>query len=81
MKVISMMLAGEEIARIEEGKFTYVIEPKGGSLAPNFVNWYNDCFYGIPHSSTFEERFKLVEENNYFCFSKPKLKLIAKEID
>lgn len=49
-----------------------------GKFAPNLLGWYNDCFYGIKNSSTFDDRFRLVEKNNYFCFSKPELELVAR---
>lgn len=82
MKVISLILADREIARVEEGVFKQLVElsPKNMELLPDnlFQTWYEDCFYGIPNSSTFEERFELVKEQNYFCYSKPKLKLAAR---
>ena len=49
MRVISMILGDEEIARVEEGVFKNIVEPackwKG---VPNtlFKTWYEDCFYG-----------------------------------
>lgn len=81
-RVISIMLADKEVARVVEGKFENLIEPKG-SYVPRtvFSEWYNDCFYGIREASTFDQRFQLVQDNNYFCFSKPKLKLIARNLD
>ena len=81
MRVISMLLADREIARVEEGVFRILIEPKrGDDLLPDnlYQSWYEDCFYGIENSSTFDERFELVEVQNYFCYSKPKLKLAAR---
>lgn len=82
MRVISLVLADREIARVEEGVFKQLVEldPKNIELLPDnlFQTWYEDCFYGIPNSSTFEERFELVKEQNYFCYSKPKLKLAAR---
>ncbi|MBD5526518.1 MAG: hypothetical protein HDR04_19385 [Lachnospiraceae bacterium] len=82
MKIISMILADREIARVEEGVFKQLVEfgSKNIELLPDnlFQTWYDDCFYGIPKSSTFEERFELVEEQNYFCYSKPKLQLAAR---
>lgn len=80
MKVISMFAGEKEIARIEEGKFKQLVETKG-PLAPNFQDWYNNCFYSVANSKSFEERFKLVEENNYFCYSNPHIKLIARTLD
>lgn len=82
MKVISLILADREIARVEEGVFKQLVEldPKNIELLPDnlFQTWYEDCFYGIPNSSTFEERFELAMKQNYFCYSKPKLKLAAR---
>ena len=49
-------------------------------FAPNFQNWYDDCFYNIRGAKTFEQRFELVKQGQYFCFSKPALKLIAEEL-
>ena len=48
---------------------------------PDLQQWYNDSFYNIGNSKTFEQRFKLVEENHYMCFSKPALKLYACEVE
>ena len=54
----------------------------GRAYADRFVNMYDDSFFGIETGSAdFEERWKLVEANNYFCFSKPTLKLYACEVD
>ncbi|MCR5517274.1 MAG: hypothetical protein K6F17_01715 [Lachnospiraceae bacterium] len=78
MKVISMMMGTIEVAKIEDGKFTNIVKNSSG-LIPSFIQLYDDCFYGIPHSNTFEERYSLVTKNNYFCYTKPTLKLIAKE--
>lgn len=79
MRVISMLLGDWEIARIEEGKFTYITEFKGVSN-PDVVGLYNDCFYDVPNSSTFDERFELVREHKYFCWSKPALQLVARTL-
>lgn len=83
MRVISVLLGGKEVARVEEGVFKNLVEveTKSGLTSANiFHDWYNDCFYGIPNSSTFEERFELVKKQNYFCYSKPQLKLAARTI-
>ena len=79
MRVISLVLADKEVARVEEGVFKNLIEIKGSHI-PNDIlkQWYDDCFYNIKNSSTFDERFELVKEQNYFCFSKPKLQLAAR---
>ena len=79
MKVIHMILAGKEIARIEDGTFIRLVEPVG-ICPPNFGEWYNACFYDIPHSDSFEERWLLVRNRNYFCYLKPELKLIAETV-
>ena len=79
MKIIRMILGEEEIARITDGKFENILICNH-YLAPNFHNWYDDCFYGIAHSRTFEQRFDLVKQKQYFCYSKPSLKLVAEEI-
>ncbi|MBD5452323.1 MAG: hypothetical protein HDR25_06745 [Lachnospiraceae bacterium] len=79
MRVISMMLAGREIARVEEGEFRDLRERRD-KFDPNLQQWYDDCFYSVPNSTTFEERLKLVKDNHYFCYSKPDLKLIARTI-
>lgn len=78
MKVIKMILGDKEIARIVDGVFEEKVICNH-RFAPNFRNWYDDCFYNIKGSKSFEERFELVKKNNYFCFSKPSLKLIAEE--
>ncbi len=80
MRVISLILADKEVARVEEGRFNQIVETKG-RFAPNFAEWYDACFFGIANSETFDERFERVRENNYFCFKKPALKLIARNID
>lgn len=81
MRVISMRLSDIELARIEEGKFVPVLELKNRQYGPDFKQWYEDCFYGIKNSRTFDERYELVESNGYFCYSKPELTLIAMRID
>ncbi len=81
MRVISMRLSDIELARIEEGKFVPVLECVKHPYGPDFKQWYEDCFYGIQNSRTFDERYALVESNGYFCYSKPELKLIAMRTD
>lgn len=83
MRVISMVLDDREFARVEEGGiFKNIIEPVGGELLPSnlFQQLYEDCFYGIPNSSTFDERFELARANNYFCWRKPALQLVARTL-
>lgn len=80
MKVIRMILGGKEIARITENGFQDLLN-NPHSFAPNLMNWYDESFYGIPCAKTFEERYVMVEHGQYFCFSKPALKLVAEEID
>lgn len=79
MKVIKLMIKDEEIARVEDGVFSNTITPVG-ICPPKFSQWYEDCFYGIKGTRTFEERFEAVKAGNYFCYSKPQLKLEAEEI-
>ena len=43
MKIIRMILGEEEIARITDGKFENILICNH-YLAPNFHNWYDDCF-------------------------------------
>ena len=80
MRVISMILGDQEIARIdEEGRFTQMVEFKG-LVQPSALQLYEDCFYGVPNSSTFDERFELVRVHNYFCWTKPTLQLAARTL-
>lgn len=77
MRMISMLLGDQEIARIdEEGKFSQLVEFKG-LVQPSVRQLYEDCFYEVPNSSTFDERFELVRVHNYFCWTKPVLQLAA----
>jgi len=78
MKVIRLMLQDTEIARVEDGEFKNTMTPVG-ICPPDFYQWYNDSFYGIKNARTFEERFEAVKNNQYFCYTKPHLKLIAEE--
>ena len=80
MKVIRMILGETEVARITDGVFEDLLQCKH-EFAPNFENWYDDCFYNIRGSKEFGARFELVKQGHYFCFSKPSLKLIAEETD
>ena len=78
MRVISMILGDREIARIEEdGTFRQLVEFKG-MVQPSVRQLYEDCFYGVPNSSTFDERFEHVRVHNYFCWTKPALQLAAR---
>lgn len=78
MRVISVILSDREIARIdEEGNFKQLVEFKG-LVQPSVRQLYDDCFYGVPNSSTFDERFELVESHSYFCWTKPALQLAAR---
>lgn len=83
MKIISMLLGDEEIARVEDGVFKNVVEPANKwEGAPNnlFKTWYEDCFYA-KKADTFDERFERAKEQDYFCYSKPHIKLAARTID
>ena len=84
MRVISMILGDEEIARVEEGVFKNSEETacKWEGVSNNlFKTWYEDCFYGIENSSTFEERLELVRKQNYLCYSKPHIQLTIQIIE
>ncbi len=78
MKIIRLLIGGSEIARVTDGIFSNTITPMG-ICPPNFAQWYEDCFYGLKGTRTFEERFEAVKSGNYFCYSKPCLKLEAVE--
>ena len=80
MKIIKMILGENEVARITDGVFENIVICNH-PFAPNFQNWYDDCFYNIRGAKTFEQRFELVKQGQYFCFSKPAVKLIAEEIE
>lgn len=78
MKIIKMILGDKEIARITDGRFENILicdHP----FAPNFQEWYNNCFYGIEVAQTFEERYELAKAGHYFCYSKPFLQLVVEE--
>ena len=80
MRVISVILGDREIARIdEEGNFKQLVEFKG-LAQPSVRQLYEDCFYGVPNSSTFDERFELVKVHKYFCWTKPNLQLAARTL-
>ena len=79
-KIIKMILGGKEVAKVTDGVFENILICNH-KFAPDFHSWYDNSFYNIKNSRTFEERFELVKQNNYFCFSKPSLILIAEEID
>lgn len=79
MKVIKMMIGGHHIATISDHGMETFIKPH--MYAPNLDEWYGACFYSIPHSDTFEQRYDLVVQNNYFCYLKPSLKLVAEDVD
>jgi hypothetical protein len=78
MKIIRLLIGGSEIARVTDGIFSNTITPMG-ICPPNFAQWYEDCFYGLKGTRTFEERFEAVKSGKYFCYSKPCLKLEAVE--
>lgn len=68
-----------EIARAYADRFEVLLEP--GPFMPDLRGWYEDCFFNVEDSATFEQRFQRVAENHYFCFSKPALKLYACEVE
>lgn len=79
MKIIKMMIGDRHIATVtESGMETFI---KSHPFAPNLAEWYEACFYEVPNSDTFEERYELVLAGNYFCYLKPGLTLIAVEVD
>lgn len=80
MRVIRMILGEREVARVTENGFQDLLNNRH-PFAPNFQNWYDESFYNIPGARTFEDRYALVKHGQYFCFSKPALKLVAEEID
>ena len=80
MKIIKMMLGGEEVARITDGQF----EAKLINTSPfafNLKSMYDNCFYGISDTATFEQQFEAAKNGRYFCYSKPSLKLVTEETD
>ena len=79
LKCIKLFLGEREVGRAYADRFLNMVPPNPFGI--NSRRWYDDCFYGIDGSDTFAQRFKLVTENNYMCFSKPTLKLIACEVD
>lgn len=77
MRAIGIVLGDQLIARIyEDGRFEQLIELQG-KARPNLLQLYEDCFYNVPNSSTFDERFNHAERHNYFCWTKPALQLAA----
>lgn len=79
VKYISMCLSDREIGRVYEDRIVSMVPP--GPFAPDIRQWYDDSFYRIPDSDTFEARYRHVTENCYMCFSKPALKMYACEVD
>ena len=80
VKCIKLFLGEREVGRAYADRFVNMVPP--GPFMPDVRQWFDDCFFHIESGSgDFEERWKLVEENNYFCFSKPSLKLYACESD
>ena len=79
-KIISMMIKDQEIARVSKDGLQAFIN-LNSPLAPKLQDWYNASFYGIKNAKTFEERWDRVEENNYFCYLKPHLVLVARTIE
>lgn len=74
--MIKLILGGREVARVEEGIFKNTLICNH-PFAPDFKKWYADCFYNLENANTFEQRYNLVKLGQYFCFSKPALKLEA----
>lgn len=80
VQVISMLLGDKEVARVIDGAFQQLAELHKDINPDLFQQYYNDCFYKTG-AKDFETRFKLVEDNNYFCYSKLGVRLIAREFD
>lgn len=80
VKCIKLVLGEREVGRAYEGRFVNMVPANPFGI--NSKSWYDNSFFGIERGNAdFEERWKLVEGNNYFCFSKPTLKLFACEVD
>ncbi|MBE5970671.1 MAG: hypothetical protein E7242_10620 [Lachnospiraceae bacterium] len=79
MKIIKLILAGEEIARVTDGKIDK-IRMSDSPYSFNLEQLYDACFYGIKNAIDFDERFELAKNGNYFCWMKPQLKLETEEI-
>ena len=79
VKCIKLYMGEREVGRAYEGRFVDMMPPNPFGI--NARSWYEDCFYGVENSGTFEERFQRVLEGKYMCFSKPTLKLYACEVD
>lgn len=78
--VISMLLGDREVARVIDGVFEQLVELHK-DVNPNlFQQYYNDCFY-MKGADTFKQQYDLVCKNDYFCYSKPGVRLIAREYD
>lgn len=78
-KCIKLFLGEHEVGRAYEGRFVNMVPANPFGI--NSKNWYDDSFYGVEDSDTFEARFQRVLEGKYMCFSKPTLKLCACEVD
>ena len=78
MKIIKMISGEHELARITDGVFTNTILCRH-PFSPNFKEWYDDCFFGIENAETFEQRYEHAKNGNYFCYSKPSVRLVIEE--
>lgn len=78
MKTIKMVLGNRIIAEVNDGELHDLLNNRHPfALKPQEL--YDASFYGIPHSSTFDDRVKLVQAGQYFCYVKPSLKMIVVE--
>lgn len=79
IRCIKLYMGEHEIGRAYADHFVDMMPPNPfGIKAKSF---YDDSFYGVEDSDTFEARFQRVLEGKYMCFSKPTLKLYAFEMD
>lgn len=78
MKTIIMVLGNMIIAEVNDGNFHSLLNNRH-PFALNPQELYDASFYGVPHSETFDDRVKLVQAGQYFCYVKPSLKMIVVE--
>lgn len=80
--IISLILGDEELAQVVNGEFKQLKPVKWPNASPDlYKQWYEDCFYGKKDSATFDQRVEKVRQHDYFCYSKPHLKLTLQELD
>lgn len=79
MTVIRMELGNMVIAEVRDGEFHDLLN-NNHPFALNTRDLYDASFYGIPNSSTFDERVEWVKAGQYFCYLKPTLKMTVVEL-